>query len=57
MKHGRFVIPLLALVIALACVADAQPQGLIVRDSLGLAHLSSLCPVLGCKVVRGLGDP
>ncbi len=57
MKHRWFVIPLLALVIALASVANAQPQGLIVRDSLGPVHLNSLCHLLGCKMVRGLGDP
>jgi subtilisin family serine protease len=37
--------------------ASAQQQQLIVRDSLGIAHLTALCPILGCNVVRGLGDP
>ena len=38
--------------------ADAQQQQqLIVRDTLGLAHLNGVCVILGCNVVRGLGDP
>jgi hypothetical protein len=35
----------------------AQQPGLIVRDTLGLTHLSILCPLLGCQVVEDLGDP
>ncbi len=37
--------------------ANAQQSQLIVRDSLGLTHLNVVCLVLGCNVVRGLGDP
>jgi hypothetical protein len=37
--------------------ANAQQSGLIVRDSLGLTHLSILCHILQCQVVRDLGDP
>jgi subtilisin family serine protease len=57
MKPRWFVILGLALVLSLAPLASAHVQGLIVRDSLGVAHLTSLCPILGCKVVRGMGDP
>ena len=57
MKHRWIVVLGLVLVLSLAPLAGAQPQGLIVRDSLGAVHLNSLCPILGCKVVRGLGDP
>ena len=35
----------------------AQQPGLIVRDTLGLTHLSILCPLLGCRMVENLGDP
>lgn len=35
----------------------AQQPGLIVRDTLGLTHLSILCPLLGCRIVENLGDP
>ena len=35
----------------------AQQQGLIVRDTLGVTHLSILCPILGCQVAQKLGDP
>jgi hypothetical protein len=35
----------------------AQQSGLIVRDTLGVTHLSILCPILGCHIVETLGDP
>jgi subtilisin family serine protease len=35
----------------------AQQPGLIVRDTLGITHLSILCPLLGCQVTEKLGDP
>lgn len=35
----------------------AQQTGLIVKDTLGLTHLTILCPILGCQVVESLGDP
>jgi subtilisin family serine protease len=35
----------------------AKQPGLIVRDTLGLTHLSILCRLLGCQVVENLGDP
>ena len=37
--------------------ASAQQSRLIVRDAQGLTHLTVLCPLLGCKFIRGLGDP
>lgn len=37
--------------------ASAQVQRLIVRDNLGVVHLTALCPLLGCQVLYGLGDP
>jgi hypothetical protein len=40
-----------------ALSANAQQQGLIVRDSQGESSLTRLCSSLGCNVVRGLGDP
>jgi subtilisin family serine protease len=36
--------------------AEAQTR-LVVRDSLGLSGLNLTCLLLGCNVVRGLGDP
>ena len=58
MRRRCFVIIIAFLVgITLVLGASAQQQQLIVRDRLGIAHLTVLCPVLGCNVVRGLGDP
>ncbi len=37
--------------------ARAQQPGLIVRDTLGVTNLRTLCPLLGCHVVENLGDP
>jgi Subtilase family len=37
--------------------SSAQQSGLIVRDTLGITHLSILCPILGCQIVENLGDP
>jgi subtilisin family serine protease len=51
----RLAVPVLAAV--LIASATAQQQGLIVRDSVGFGHLSFLCSLLQCNVVRGLGDP
>jgi subtilisin family serine protease len=45
-----FLVPL--------CASSAQAQTrLIVRDSLGLPGINLTCKLLGCNVVRGLGDP
>jgi subtilisin family serine protease len=56
MKH-RFFIYSLGLWMVAALSANAQQQGLIVRDSQGESSLTRLCSSLGCNVVRGLGDP
>src|SRR5438445_13200058 len=60
---GRFnfarrgvAICLLLLIPLLAQPAHAQAR-LVVRDSLGLSGINLTCPLLGCNVVRGLGDP
>jgi subtilisin family serine protease len=57
MRRRWSVVLGLAVLLAVAPSANAQKQGLIVRDNLGVAHLSVLCPLLGCNVARGLGDP
>src|SRR5258708_19051156 len=45
-----FLVPL--------CASSAQAQTrLVVRDSLGLPGINLTCQLLGCNVVRGLGDP
>jgi subtilisin family serine protease len=43
--------------VVVAPCARAEQTGIIVRDTLGLTHLSILCPLLGCQVVESLGDP
>src|SRR5947199_606407 len=60
---GRFnfarrgvAICLLLLIPLLAQPAHAQAR-LVVRDSLGLSGINLTCALLGCNVVRGLGDP
>ena len=40
-----------------AAEAQQQQQRLVVRDTLGLSHLLGVCRLLGCTVVRGVGDP
>jgi subtilisin family serine protease len=57
MRHRWFVIVGLAVWMTLGRSASAQEKRLIVRDILGVAHLNVVCPILGCKVLRGLGDP
>jgi subtilisin family serine protease len=40
------------------CAPQAQAQArLVVRDSLGLPGINLTCRLLGCNVVRNLGDP
>src|SRR6476646_1178665 len=58
-KFGRYsVVIALMLVLVAFCVSPAQAQTrLVVRDSLGLPGLNLSCALLGCNVVRGLGDP
>jgi subtilisin family serine protease len=50
-------VAILILGIAFAPDTRAQQSRLIVRDTLGLTHLTALCPLLGCNVIGGLGDP
>jgi subtilisin family serine protease len=37
--------------------SSAQQPNLIVRDTLGISGLNSLCPLVGCRVVENLDDP
>src|SRR5438270_1379248 len=56
-KRRGTIVCLLLLLIPL-CAPPAQAQArLVVRDSLGLSGLNLTCLLLGCNVVRGLGDP
>src|SRR5246500_5061222 len=56
-KRWVVVIGLLLLLIPL-CAPQAHAQArLVVRDSLGLPGINLTCALLGCNVVRGLGDP
>ncbi len=54
--HGIAATLILALLAVCAPPAQAQTR-LIVRDSLGIRGVNLSCLLLGCKVVRGLGDP
>lgn len=58
-QFGRYgVVVLLMLTLVAFCASPAQAQTrLVVRDSLGLPGLNLSCALLGCNVVRGLGDP
>jgi subtilisin family serine protease len=58
-KFGRYgIMVALMLVLVAVCAPPAQAQTrLVVRDSLGLGGLNLSCALLGCNVVRGLGDP
>src|SRR6201981_2223577 len=56
-KRLVVVIVLLLFLIPL-CAPPAHAQTrLVVRDSLGLSGINLTCQLLGCNVVRGLGDP
>jgi subtilisin family serine protease len=56
-KRSKVLI-LLVVIMASLCAPAAQAQTrLIVRDSLGLPGINLTCLLLGCNVVRGLGDP
>ena len=56
-KRWIVVICLLLFLIPL-CAPPAHAQArLVVRDSLGLSGINTTCLLLGCNVVRGLGDP
>ncbi len=58
MMRSRYIV-IAALFAGMTTVqsANAQQTRLIVRDTLGLTHLNILCPLLGCNVIHGLGDP
>ena len=56
MRNGCLIVAILVL-ISIVPGARAQQSRLIVRDAKGLTDLSFLCPLLGCNVIRGLGDP
>jgi subtilisin family serine protease len=57
-SSGRRVAISMGLMLGLICAPQSQAQvRLIVRDSLGLPGVNLTCLLLGCNVVRGLGDP
>src|SRR2546429_9047200 len=55
-RRGIVIVVLLLLTSLCAQPAHAQAR-LVVRDSLGLSGINLTCALLGCNVVRGLGDP
>lgn len=59
---SKKVLRFFCVVVILFCMlgtqaAQAQQQRLVVRDTLGLTNLLGVCRILGCNVVRGVGDP
>jgi len=64
MKHKqtpglkRYFVVCAVLLLSLLAAPAAQAQArLVVRDSLGLSGINTTCLLLGCNVVRNLGDP
>ena len=55
-RHSVVTALVVVLVAGFAAPAQAQTR-LVVRDSLGLPGINLTCALLGCNVVRGLGDP
>jgi subtilisin family serine protease len=55
-QRGAMICVLLLLISFCAPPAQAQAR-LVVRDSLGLPGINLVCWLLGCNVVRNLGDP
>src|SRR6059036_2928819 len=54
----RSVVILVILLFVALGASSAQAQTrLVVRDSLGLPGINLSCQLLGCNVVRALGDP
>lgn len=52
------LVACLVLIVGLFVVPAIEAQTrVIVRDSLGLPGINSVCFFLGCKALRGLGDP
>lgn len=56
MKRPWFLILVFAGLLAVPS-SGAQQPGLIVRDTLGVTHLTVLCELAGCQVVENLGAP
>jgi subtilisin family serine protease len=57
-RNGMGWLACLVLVVVSACTPAAEAQTrLIVTDSLGLPGINLTCLLMGCNVVRGLGDP
>jgi subtilisin family serine protease len=56
-KRSVLLILMLVMMAALCAPAAQAQTRLIVRDSLGLPGINLTCLLLGCNVVRGLGDP
>jgi subtilisin family serine protease len=55
-KRSWFLSLVVAGLIAVPSSGAQQPR-LIVRDSLGVTHLTILCRLVGCQVVENLSDP
>lgn len=57
-RQRRCLVVCLLVLLPSLCAPAAEAQArLVVRDSLGLSGLNLTCLLLGCNVVRGLGDP
>lgn len=57
-RGGRRCIVLFAAALSLLAAPAAQAQArLVVRDSLGVPGINLACSLVGCHVLRGLGDP
>lgn len=56
MKRSWFLLLVFAGFLAVPS-SRAQQPGLIVRDRLGVTHLTVLCKLVGCQVVENLSDP
>lgn len=63
MSHGKIfsrrgiVICLLLLSISITATRAQAETRLVVRESLGLPAINLTCVILGCKLVRAIGDP
>jgi len=57
-RQRRCLVVCVLVLLPMLCAPAAEAQArLVVRDSLGLSGLNLTCLLLGCNVVRGLGDP
>src|SRR5258708_21592221 len=56
-QRSIVICALLLLLIGLGAPSAQAQTRLVVRDSLGLPGINLSCALLGCNVVRGLGDP